>query len=737
MPRPKRSGTVGGLDAPWNQEQRTPTADSILSRGSVKRHKTDGMNSRFDRMIATVNIMPTPDSRKKRCRASSSASGSSLMSYDVPKTPVDAYNDLEGGRLGEDFTVIKMKQHHEGKTSRVPSTFDLAIFESLPEEKEDVPGWLSDAMSNIGAHHPIRALIPSTKADISTLIETGPSFASLEPAPYPLPETNTLVLDDNPFAFRAPSRGHHGLDDPVCANPENEFRSAYIALQDGGQELQILEEESFHESPNSPPRPPSSYARSTSEAFLGQSLSSSLPSNLLPCASGLLSPLSKPQNTARAPACNANLTSDPPSVDLAPFSTPGPFVTNAAPKPTNTVLEPSSTLRASSVLYGPSVSSAIIASDFMSASAALPFSTPGPLVRKSLPAFSNSKYCSVSNTCLPESPRHSMLPDYSIEPLENEHTSSSSDLPVYLPPETPDNAHQQPPRSNPLSFSTSIQKHVYFDCPAEDPVGSDPLDPDEYELDLDYDCLESLDFRWEKFDPSGAMMQERSTSGVKQYVAASDDEDSCENDAGGSEEAPTSQQLGMLDLQHVPQASYTPDQTQTTADVDGELPVVAFTPHDAFEAPLGVSSETETSTREESSKQGPYFAPAPGIFISPLRGDGSSEAGNPLVHKDIRDMNPSMTSNEVAIENKPYNLQVHRSLPRTPVNQIISLIPKTPNASRNGRAPTPPSIPKIAVLCPEEISEDEINDLDGELCSQVHGRASQDSHDTIESWSGI
>lgn len=73
----------------------------------MKRRKTNGLNSRFDRMIETVNVMhhsPTKSRRRTRSSGSSSAS-----SYDLPKTPLDAYDGLNTGRLGKGFSVIKLK----------------------------------------------------------------------------------------------------------------------------------------------------------------------------------------------------------------------------------------------------------------------------------------------------------------------------------------------------------------------------------------------------------------------------------------------------------------------------------------------------------------------------------------------------------------------------------------------------------------------------------------------------
>ncbi|KAF8210261.1 hypothetical protein K438DRAFT_146458 [Mycena galopus ATCC 62051] len=87
---------VGGLTT-------APTASSISQDVIAKRRKTSGLNSRFDRMIETINLTHRSATRK-RARSTSSASGSS-----VPKTPIDDYDDVHrDARLGAEFSVIKM-----------------------------------------------------------------------------------------------------------------------------------------------------------------------------------------------------------------------------------------------------------------------------------------------------------------------------------------------------------------------------------------------------------------------------------------------------------------------------------------------------------------------------------------------------------------------------------------------------------------------------------------------------
>ncbi|OAX42512.1 hypothetical protein K503DRAFT_853901 [Rhizopogon vinicolor AM-OR11-026] len=96
------------------------TTESIPGPGPLKRRKTLGLNTRFDRMLAQVNVTHsyTSDQKTRRKRVRSSGS-SSVSSYDLPKTPVDAYSHLREDRLGGDFTVLKMNRW-ESNPSKSP-----------------------------------------------------------------------------------------------------------------------------------------------------------------------------------------------------------------------------------------------------------------------------------------------------------------------------------------------------------------------------------------------------------------------------------------------------------------------------------------------------------------------------------------------------------------------------------------------------------------------------------------
>lgn len=64
-----------------------------------------------------------------------------------------------------------------------------------------------------------------------------------------------------------------------------------------------------------------------------------------------------------------------------------------------------------------------------------------------------------------------------------------------------------PPSFQPFVFERPIR--VYFDSPTEDPVGSDPLEPDDHDpFRLDPDECKNLDFRWAPFDPQTGTLRE-------------------------------------------------------------------------------------------------------------------------------------------------------------------------------------------------------------------------------------
>ncbi|KAF5348632.1 hypothetical protein D9758_006854 [Tetrapyrgos nigripes] len=157
-----------------------------------QRRKT-GLNSKFDRMIERMNISYHSPTNTNRYRNRSYSTGSSsVSSYGVPQTPVDPYEGLQAGALGEDFALIKMNSripgvdHNEGDEDEV-----------VPKKRciSPLPSWLSDTFSTLSKGHPLRLLLPPESQSEST-----PAHSASSPIP-------AQELDDteNVFAFHPPS----------------------------------------------------------------------------------------------------------------------------------------------------------------------------------------------------------------------------------------------------------------------------------------------------------------------------------------------------------------------------------------------------------------------------------------------------------------------------------------------------------------------------------------------------
>jgi hypothetical protein len=108
---------------------------------SLKRNKAMGLNSRFNRMLERVDLtlqdlqVPSTTASLRSTASSSISSGS-----EIPRTPVDAYNELQNERLGHTFSVIKMKSSGARKIGpyyTAHSTYDRDSG-MQPEEHDEV-----------------------------------------------------------------------------------------------------------------------------------------------------------------------------------------------------------------------------------------------------------------------------------------------------------------------------------------------------------------------------------------------------------------------------------------------------------------------------------------------------------------------------------------------------------------------------------------------------------------------
>ncbi|KAF9071680.1 hypothetical protein BDP27DRAFT_1446164 [Rhodocollybia butyracea] len=160
----------------------------------AKRRKTTGLNSRLDRMVETMNA--TYRSPTKSDRHRSRSSGSSVSSYGVPRTPVDAYEGLQAGALGQDFSVIKMRN---GMDADEEDTGSQNTRCTAP-----LPSWLSETFTTLTKKHPLRLLLPKSKRNESSIqISQDSEEIFAFKAPLKPPEADPAPALQSPIAFRA------------------------------------------------------------------------------------------------------------------------------------------------------------------------------------------------------------------------------------------------------------------------------------------------------------------------------------------------------------------------------------------------------------------------------------------------------------------------------------------------------------------------------------------------------
>ncbi|KAI9572199.1 hypothetical protein HD554DRAFT_1651548 [Boletus coccyginus] len=151
---------------------RTRANTSDLSEHRLaKRRRVAGLNTRFDRMIKSVNTMlsHSPASSRKRMQSSGT---SSVSSHDVPKTPVGAYSCFHPGKLGNDFSILKMKgplllprDDSDGPPKPVAAP---------REPKNSLPDWLANTFCALEAGHPLRGLLSPSRVNTESMSNSPP-----------------------------------------------------------------------------------------------------------------------------------------------------------------------------------------------------------------------------------------------------------------------------------------------------------------------------------------------------------------------------------------------------------------------------------------------------------------------------------------------------------------------------------------------------------------------------------
>lgn len=627
---------------------------ALPTREPAKRKRTEGLNSRFDRMIETVNVVRDSDRepRRKRRRTASSASGSSsLVGWDAPEVSLDAYNDLDGGRLGETFSTLSKNRVDVDRNRKFLEEFpyQLPIAEPTPrnlEEESHVPHWLTNTVSTLQSNHPLRGLIPAPPANPGEGQNEAP-VPSFVPFQEPAHALQGPPCEEQVFAFRPPTASFDSADDPTRQPPRpNPLDGPGIIFNDTF---------ASHD-PFEPVVPPSSH-----HARPDQLLPVRSPSGIVEQHSPTYPPMSRQAATAMSTYIEA-IPADIP-VEIVPFSTPGPLVRSSKIQNPASRFAPPLAASASASILSLDDPPTVTPND------PLPFSKPGPLApsvrikgrpspmgrlhsqNNNIPRFPKLLTPARALTPNSDSSDHFSLSD----PLRSDSASSPTTNPPY--PNTPytggslrntvalrASRFRSPSAPSKDLLTTPGPTHIYFDSPTEDPQTSDPIDPTDYELDLDY---ENLDFRWERFDPSGPPLA--GSKDTRRFPHVSSD---ASHDQDG--ESVVNNQLPLkLPLQPGP-APQTPPRTnslkRTTNDLksniqrrhevssrapstSGQAPSITNIdpPSDGFpeanskmappphkEEPFN-SPPAHKSPAAPEFTPGPAFAPAPGIYISPLR----------------------------------------------------------------------------------------------------------------------
>ncbi|KAI0780218.1 hypothetical protein C8Q74DRAFT_750890 [Fomes fomentarius] len=167
----------------------------------AKRQKIDGLNSRYDDMIRTVNIMQASSSSSSRStlsRRQRAASSSSTTTHDTPTTPVD----VSPRGLPERISVARMKRSKDSIKDLDP--FDPSVWSNHSgqhlsnDRSEFVPTWLQGAISTLDFRHPLRSLLPEETRDSVLDDAESPALGSLSDV--------DAGTEESPFAFSAPTK---------------------------------------------------------------------------------------------------------------------------------------------------------------------------------------------------------------------------------------------------------------------------------------------------------------------------------------------------------------------------------------------------------------------------------------------------------------------------------------------------------------------------------------------------
>ncbi|KIJ67719.1 hypothetical protein HYDPIDRAFT_25194 [Hydnomerulius pinastri MD-312] len=495
----------------------------------TKRRKVAGLNTRFDRMIETVNVThshgsSSPSTSRRRTRSSGT---SSVSSYDIPKTPVGAYGRFGEGRLGKDSSVLRTNKSLTSRLTETQRSFlrqdsdEYTELAAAPAKtpKTALPDWLADTFCTLASEHPLRDLLSPSRS----ITDPRSDLTAVEPR-----------HEETIFAF-SPFERVGEVQNPLVGDP------VHLAL---------------------------------------------------PITQEADAPLISDDPTLCDWESQVQDSGDP-GLDFVPFSMPGCF----APKRLST--------------------------DFTHPAPSLQHQWDLALQQNASPTLTD-----LPMSVLPPPPQPPHIPFRQLkhqpsthefkDALSSEYHRGNAYISNIRSQESLDAEDNIKICTTPgPSFACS--RPVYFDSPTEDPSFSDPLEPDAYELDLN-----AIDFRWQPFLRSNAREEDPSKqvdsttrSQSFGFTVSEDENDQLEWEARITMDhadlnATASVGLPLFssqDPQDEVYLEFSPDATQQT----GVAPST-----NAVLEPSGPNTQSPPATNETKEVE-TVFAPAPGIFISPLR----------------------------------------------------------------------------------------------------------------------
>ena len=149
----------------------------------AKRQKTEGMNLRYNHMVRTVNTINSPfgDEIPRSCsRRSQIASSSSAAASDLP-----IQSDLQNTTLiGGDRLPL---ERHPYAPKAMENTFHSPAFMRYEGARDDsseasLPTWLEGTISTLDNKHPLRLLLPQEHSTYPIYVDRQSSPSGLEPS---------------------------------------------------------------------------------------------------------------------------------------------------------------------------------------------------------------------------------------------------------------------------------------------------------------------------------------------------------------------------------------------------------------------------------------------------------------------------------------------------------------------------------------------------------------------------